>query len=367
MPLRYYITLFILVGCTKTTSTFYDQIPTIVINVKQYGAKGDGISNDSAAFSNAMKDAKLMHLPLFIPNGYYNTNLILTADSLKIIGESQPDELLESGTIIKGFINCNSKKNILITNLGIDSRGKLANEVAALNSGYGLDSSKLYQVFSNITLLGDGYIDYKHGILCQNGGNNLIRNIIISKFYHGIAIRSSNINIENIKVISCGFTSIIVKSANSSNAHVENVNINNINIIGNPSNVYEMGGAILVQSYNNESKINNIQINNIKCTYAGIACVAVQQVNGKIEDIIINNCISKNQGDNMDRACFDFDGGSNIIVSNCLAQNSNGYGYRSSIKTQNIQVINCFEKSSKICPWIGNFNFLQLNGIVIKK
>lgn len=354
-------------SCKNKSNSLIIAIEPQHINVKDYGAIGNGIVDDTQAFNLAMQKANSKHLPVYIPSGIYKAEILLAYDSLNIIGEKQPNQNLSNGTVILGSINCNNKKNVSILNLGIDSRGQLGSRDAALSSGDGIDSVLLHQQFKNISLIGDGYMDYKHGILCQTGRDITIKNIIISFFYHGIAIRSSNVVIDSVNAFSCGFTSIVIKSAETLNAHTENVSVNHVTINGNPNDAYNRGGLVLVQSYENLSRTNNILIQNVNSTNGGVACVAVQQVKGNVDNVMIKDCTSENQGDANTRACFDVDGGTNITFSNCTAKNSLGFGFRSLGNVSNIRVVNCFENNSMGGRWTGNYKYLQLNGIEIIK
>ncbi len=334
-----------------------------------YGAIGNGISDDTRAFQLAMDKADSLKQIVFVPNGIYKARILLTHDGLQIVGETQPNEEVNTGSIILGKIDCDSKKNILIANLGVDTRNQLDSaDEGAITSGESHDSVALNQQFKNLSIIGDGYLAKKHGILCQAGSSIIIKNVIVSYFYHGIAIRSSNVTIDSIYANYCGFTSIVVKSAAELNANTENVSINHVNIKGDPNVLNNRGGAILVQSYENNSKTNNINIQNVNSIHAGVACVLIQQRKGLVSNVIVQNCISDHQGDMFTRACFDVDGGSNISFSNCTANNSNGYGYRSnSDASNNIKVINCFEKNSIAGNCTGTFTYLQLNGKEIIK
>ncbi|MEY3079953.1 MAG: Pectate lyase superfamily protein, partial [Bacteroidota bacterium] len=152
---RFILIIFISWSCNKSNHFINTNQPQH-INIKDYGAIGDGISDDTQAFNLGMQKANSSHLPLYIPSGIYKASVLLSFDSLNIIGEKQPDQNLTYGTIILGYINCNNKKNISIINLGIDSRGKLGTQDAALSSGDGIDSVVLHQKFQNISLIGDG-------------------------------------------------------------------------------------------------------------------------------------------------------------------------------------------------------------------
>lgn len=364
-----YLILLLFWGCSKSNHA-PKQEPDIYIqvNVKDFGALGNGIANDTHAFELAMDKADSLKLPVYIPVGAYRVDITVSHDSLRIIGEKQPDENVNSGTVLLGKVNCNNKKNVTISNLGIDSRNQLgATDDAALTSGIGIDGGVLNQVFDHVSIIGDGYLAYKHGILCYTGTGITIKNIIISYFYHGIAIRSGNVNIDSVEAISCGFTSIVVKSAAGINAHTENVSINHVVIKGDPLNAYNRGGAVMVQSNDDGCKTNHVIIQNVNSTYGGVACILVQQVKGEISDVTIQNCTSYGQGDSIIRACYDIDGGSNIILSNCIANYSLGYGFRLTNNATNIRVINGYEKKSNIGAWTGQFTYLQLNGIEIIK
>jgi Pectate lyase superfamily protein len=364
--IKFIIPIYLLYACSKS-NTLISIVNPNYINVKDFGAIGNGLVDESIAFNNAMQLAKEQHRPLYIPSGKYKIGLTLLYDSLEIIGEQQPDQNLNGGSIILGYLNCNNKKYVHISNLGIDSRGQLANQDAALSSGNGIDSANLYQQFNHISLIGDGYMSYKHGILCQTGGNNSIKNITVSNFYHGIAIRSSNITLDSVSAYYCGFTSIVIKSAESFNAHTENVSVNHVNIIGDANDAYSKGGLVLVQSYEDISRTNNILIQNLSSLNGGVACVGVEQVKGIVNGVTVKNCTSNHQGDVNTRACYDVTGGSNITFSNCTANNSLGFGFRATGSTSNIRVENCYENNSGGGPWMGNFSYLQLNGTEIIK
>ncbi len=368
-----FVALLLFCSCKKNTVISDSPLsPPIVqppsVNVRDYGATGNGNNDDTKAFNLAMDAADSQKLPVFVPIGFYRAAIVLSHDGLSIIGEQQPGEHLTGGTVIIGKINCNNKRNTSIANLGIDSRGQLKPvDAAAIISGNGIDSIPLHQQFNHISLIGDGYSDYMHGILCQTGSDIIIKNIIVSNFYHGIAIRSSNVLVDSIQAISCGFTSVVIKSAETYNAHTYNVSVNHVTINGNPNDPFSRGGLILIQSYEDISKTENILIQNINSTNAGISCVTVEQTKGVVDNVTISNCTSQAQGDRDTRACYEVSGGSNITFSNCSALNSLGFGFRSTGAVHNIRVINSNEINSGKGSWTGTFTYLQLNGVEIIK
>ena len=339
-----------------------------LVDVKKYGAQGNGINDDTESINRAMEQAAILKKPVFFPAGKYPVHLILQFDSLQIIGEEQPIDNWDQGAIILGLINCNNKKNIHIENLGIDTRYRLGNtEEAGLNSGNIADSIPLNQSFTNISIMGEGTRYNKHGVLCQSGSDISLKNIRVSEFYHGVAIRSSNVLADNIVATHCGYSSVIVKSALGKNSVVKNVFISNVLIYGDPSDLYRRGGMVLIQSFNPESITSDVTINFVNSNWGGEGIVKVQQVAGAVQNIVINGCNGLYCGDTQYRAAYDIDGGKNIRIENSSTANAFGFGFRSVNNPQNLIVKNCFEKGSFAGSWSGSFQYLQLNGIEIFK
>lgn len=355
------------ISCSKNNNSKSNQdayiIPAKYISVKNFGVIGDGKSDETAAFAKAQDYAYANKIALFIPNGYYRINLELKYDSLYIFGENKPitrSDSLVNGTVIIGTINSKNKKFIQIENLGVWSQSD------AIITGDELGNKPLYQKYLNLELLGTGYFGYKHGLLCQSGSNINIENITVTSFFHGIAIRTSNVNIKNTIANKCGFTSIVVKSAMGGNEFAQNVKIEDVIINGDSTDVYSRGGTILVQSYDDNCITKNITINNVKSYHGGVGTILIEQRKGKVDSVNINNCYSYKSGDNPIRATFDVLGAaSNIYFNNCNSSFSNAIGYRTNKDATNIRVIKSFENGSKVAAYEGPFKFLELNNKIL--
>jgi hypothetical protein len=355
------------ISCSKDNNSKSNQdgyiIPAKYISVKNFGVIGDGKSDETAAFAKAQDYAYANKIALFIPNGYYRINLELKYDSLYIFGENKPitrSDSLVNGAVIIGTINSKNKKFIQIENLGVWSQSD------AIITGDELGNKPLYQKYLNLELLGTGYFGYKHGLLCQSGSNINIENITVTSFFHGIAIRTSNVNIKNTIANKCGFTSIVVKSAMGGNEFAQNVKIEDVIINGDSTDVYSRGGTILVQSYDDNCITKNITINNVKSYHGGVGTILIEQRKGKVDSVNINNCYSYKSGDNPIRATFDVLGAaSNIYFNNCNSSFSNAIGYRTTKDASNIRVIKSFENGSKVAPYEGPFKFLELNNNIL--
>ena len=55
-----------------------------VVNVKDFGAKGDGVTDDTAAFQSVLNKANSGHISCYLPSGNYIVNGITTASSYEV-------------------------------------------------------------------------------------------------------------------------------------------------------------------------------------------------------------------------------------------------------------------------------------------
>lgn len=147
----------------------YDKEKQIIkeLNVKDFGAKGDGTTNDVIAFNNAIKEAnKSNNQIIFVPSGTYNL-----PDKL--------DPITEKGVIIKGEAR---QTSIL----------KLGNEVT-LTFGT-LKPRKEWQDHNgieNLTFKYEEPSDSSIAILAQNTGQLTIKNIDL--YNVGTFLKNGNI------------------------------------------------------------------------------------------------------------------------------------------------------------------------------
>ena len=96
------------------------QLDTIVhINVKNFGAKGDGVTDDSQAIKNAI-DSTTDFANVFFPKGTYkiSNNIVIDRQNLRMFGEDSASTLVaESGVTIFEVAKNNGVSNLKIENL----------------------------------------------------------------------------------------------------------------------------------------------------------------------------------------------------------------------------------------------------------
>lgn len=75
---------------TQATAVGRNLISRVFLNVKQYGAKGDGRSDDTTAFANCIAAATAAGMPVFVPatSAYYLVTSLSIPSNCRIIGQT---------------------------------------------------------------------------------------------------------------------------------------------------------------------------------------------------------------------------------------------------------------------------------------
>jgi hypothetical protein len=229
------------------------------VSVKDFGAVGDGVTDDTLAFQKAVISGASQVL---IPTGTYLCDKININPYVHILGEGR------EGSIVKFKSGATSLSLFQFLNAtGPISQNKYANRI------------------SNLTLLGtvatDGFDEFRHLILCQGVSHFSLDNCILRGFQgDGLSIRNGTIEAENFNVIvtNCLFDGLNKDNRNaiSITGAVHTVIENNFFVNTTRSN---MPGAIDVEpnpSYT-FAEINSIVIrdnyfSNIGGNVAAVAC-----------------------------------------------------------------------------------------------
>ncbi len=180
-----------------------------ILNVKSFGAKGDGVTDDTAAFRRAMQDSQSIMWSastILVPSGRYKiTDTLKLEDGITFRGESgsviefnatnRPLFLihaLRSDTIIK--------RGIVISNLSMTSRSSSGQTTAIEfkgDSGVTGDS-----IFSDLNISGFNRGIHAHGQ--PQLDSFALRNITLTSNSIGMDLNDDNIsnwNLENIKIL----------------------------------------------------------------------------------------------------------------------------------------------------------------------
>lgn len=95
------------------------------VSVTTYGATGDGVTDDTLAFQNAIEDSKW----IYVPDGNYNITSLTLKDGTVIFGESKNAVLYQSSLVNSNLIrlaNNNILNGLTINANGQGKRGEIA-------------------------------------------------------------------------------------------------------------------------------------------------------------------------------------------------------------------------------------------------
>ena len=127
-------------GAAATTTTVGAKLRQIV-NIKDYGAVGDGVADDTLAVQRAITNSTGA---VYIPAGtYLITGVTLTAGK-QLIGENRATSILKLRTALSGtgMINATYANDIVVENLTIDG-GSLVGTKNGLINFYGCEQARI--------------------------------------------------------------------------------------------------------------------------------------------------------------------------------------------------------------------------------
>ena len=199
-----------------------------VMNVKQFGAKGDNTTDDSTSFNLCLNNAK----NILITDGTYiiNTKITITEiNNIKIDGNNCTLNSTGCDDVMFDFESCD---NIKISNL----------KMVGLNAG-----SILYNDCSNIKIENcDITLNYKNGV---NASALNIQRTSTSNL-----TTRENFEIQNCK-ITTSFLGILFQG--KLDKYLKNIKVENCEFIGNDLNISGAGELLKIDYYTENTIITN--------------------------------------------------------------------------------------------------------------
>ena len=121
------------------------------LNVKDYGATGNGTTDDTAAIQAAIDDASKRDHIVFVPAGKYLVTKPLNIDHLVLYGENSTDTVLTGTAAIEELLVVGS--NCSVHGLCLSVNGvTITTDVVLIRIGS--QSGSMYNSFSDITIMG---------------------------------------------------------------------------------------------------------------------------------------------------------------------------------------------------------------------
>lgn len=164
----------------KSGGGFWARQYSGAVNIKWFGAKGDGVTDDRLAIQNAINTTK----DVFIPQGTFkiDTSISVSGDRQSIFGNGDLSVILQGSST--AYINC-SFSNVSFKNFRIEGGGASGGIRINNNSKHiDIESVTFYQgnqrvwlyACSNISILNCAFINTGYGVIQQAGysSNNVI-------------------------------------------------------------------------------------------------------------------------------------------------------------------------------------------------
>ena len=301
-------------GIIKTLNNMH------IVNVLSYGAKGDGLTDDTAAVQNALDSAHKAGCVVFFPAGVYMVSGVTVNSSVSIIGEGQDSSVLRliSGSVgasvvksegfdtLTGTNNNGGVSGVTIRDITLDGNGVLGS-FGLRKYGYRWNISNA--VFCNCRVAGvytewgtnagapdDGkYMeDVFYNIRCHHNNDGFIYNGAHDALFDTILLYLNDRYgfVCNVSEVYSGAGAVITKMhayANGSDGVVLNAQTIADGLISESNNAQETPGAgggcgVVVNA-------NNCLLTNLYC-YTNIAGAGVKLNAGYC---IINGILPSNK------------------------------------------------------------------------
>lgn len=263
---------------------------SMAANVKWVGAKGDGVTNDTAAIQFAIDNRDYV----YIPKGTYLVSGLNLRSGVKLFGEGATS-VLKANTDTARVINVYSSGSVItdvqVSDLRINGGGQTTDKFTGIKRAYGVYISNAQNVkIERLTIEKCGVMHPTDAINDVNHGG------------YGILAESRNGEIRNIRISSCTITDIA-------------------------GGGMQMGDGILLNGFNSNTSIvpHNIVVENCHVERVGRHCYSVGGENP--ESLSRNVYMSNLYGKNAALCGIDFEEGIQCILDGFKLENCGNYTY----------------------------------------
>lgn len=239
-------------GTNGRVATIEKDLQNPYTDIKLFGAKGDGVTNDSQAFISAQADAKAKGKRVFFPTGTYVLDASVSGEIVSMMGYNAT--LMISGDVSFTYGTDISIEGIefIVSHQYTSTTSSVPFLITAKDSYEAGDIS-----FRDVK--------YKVGVTTENGS---VRGKRFARIY------AKRLNVENI-LIENAFSGFTINNLVGNNT--EFFNFKNIEFRNVQYGIYGNGDSPLVQS---ERFLNNILLQNVRLKNTASQANYYSQVNG---------------------------------------------------------------------------------------
>lgn len=181
---------------------YYFDTGDSVVNVKEFGAIGDGVNDDTAAIASAIS-ACPANGTVYLPKGTYYVQNIQCKSNMTLLGDGANTEIKLAANQTNNAYNCvtvNNVTNVVVKDLSINgNKDNNASTGESYDSGWnGVHISGSQNiVVSNVIAHDNGY----HGVIMVNVSNVVVKD---SEFYNnGFRPVHGHDGVRDVKVMNC--------------------------------------------------------------------------------------------------------------------------------------------------------------------
>lgn len=240
------------------TKVTYSMIEGASVNVLDYGAKGDGLTDDTAAFTAALANGKVVFVPAS-SSPYIVDGVVMSANS-KLYSFGNAILKRKNNATQSSMIKCDSINNFIISGVKLD--GNKANQTVIGHGIYVVDTTDSAN-FTFSFIENNNLIDHNgHGILIERSSSiRIIGNTAANNTYNGITVQDPQQPVPS----SATSKHIIVSENETSNCAV------GIQILGTTAGSTALGEILSQSNYVNGFFV----VNNNSChdnALIGLCC-----------------------------------------------------------------------------------------------
>jgi hypothetical protein len=303
----------------NATNVTSDGNVQLFINVKDFGAKGDGVTDDTSAINRAYQDLKAKGKgKLYFPRGTFNVNLVIDSSNVQIEGAGRDVTVLKSNTL---------------------------NSTILKTQGVNKDTNYIEQItIKDLTIEGDTGKTQK--------GLELINSRILNVV--NVTIRNCKKSIYTDGLIAAFFESVFIRRSLDYAFHI----FNSVNLVLKSILMDGTGKGSYTYGLFVDSKTDGIDIANANILGA-VTGVTVKNTTGLTADLPKSIFFTSVQSGDCSNLGWNLESGVGIQLTNCWGNSNDGQG--AMVKAGRVQINNSqFNYNGKDGMQVGGGEQIQL-------